>query len=251
ALVFNGPNSPLVPTVVSEPGGYLLAPTSSYSTDVAPDVIAKVAWDPGFGHYELYGLGRAFRARAAHDNQTTYGGGFGAGMILPLARVLDFQLSGLVGSGIGRYGSAQLPDVTVKPDGQLETVSAYQALLGLVYRPTAAWTVYGYAGVEHADSEHSAAAVNGATLGYGYGSPLYDNSGCLIEGSTVCAANTSRIEQASVGAWWKYYQGRLGNLQFGLQASYTKRKAFDGIGGDPDTDVTVGMVSFRYYPYQR
>jgi hypothetical protein len=251
ASVFSGPNNPLVTTVVNEPGGFLFAPTTTYSTDVAPDVIAKIAWDPGFGHYELYGLGRAFRDRAGQDNQTTYGGGVGAGVILPLGSQLDLQLSGLVGSGIGRYGSAQLPDVTVKPNGELATVSAYQALLGLIYRPADAWTVYGYAGMEHADSQHYTAVVNGATLGYGYGSPLYNNSGCLIEGSTVCAANTSRVEQVALGTWWKYYQGTLGNLQFGLQGSYTKRKTFEAIGGDPDTDMTVAMVSFRYYPYQK
>ncbi len=86
---------------------------------------------------------------------------------------------------------------------------------------------------------------------FGYGNPLYDNSGCGIEGSGACAANTERVEQAAIGAWWKYYQGALGNLQVGLHASYTNRKAFDGVGGDPDTDMTVGMLSFRFYPYQR
>ena len=252
AIVFSGPNNPLVTTVFNAPGGNLFAPTNNYSTDVAPDLIAKVAWDPGFGHYELYGLGRAFRDRAAARNETTYGGGIGGGFILPiLANQLDFQVSFLAGSGIGRYGSAQLPDVTVRPDGKLATVSEYDALAGLIYRPTGAWTMYGYVGVEHADSKSYAAVVNNTTLGYGYGNPLYDNSGCLTEGSAVCAANTSEVEQATLGVWWKYYQGTLGNLQFGVQGSYTKRKTFDGIGGNPDTNMTIGMVSFRYYPYQR
>jgi len=251
AIIASGPNAPLVPTVTSTPGGQLFAPTVNYSTDVGPDVLVKAAWDPGFGHYELYGLGRAFRDRAAHENHTTYGGGVGLGMILPLAKQLDVQLSGLAGRGIGRYGSAQLPDVTVQPDGQLSRVSAYQAMLGLNYRPSAKWTVYGYAGIEDAQPEHFTAVVNGTTLGYGYGSPLYDNSGCLTEGSAVCAANTSRVEQGVIGAWWKYYEGTLGNLQLGFQGSYTKRKIFEGIGGAPDTDITMGFVSFRYYPYQK
>ena len=251
AIIFKGPNDPLVPSVSSTPGGALFAPTVNYSTDVAPDVVAKIAWDPGFGHYEFYGLGRAFRARAAHHNETTYGGGVGLGMILPLGSQFDLQLSGLAGRGIGRYGSAQLPDVTVKPNGELSRISAYQALLGLIYRPASDWTVYGYAGIEHADSEHFTAVVDGRTLGYGYGSRLYDNSGCLIEGSSACAANTSRIEQGALGVWWKYYEGALGNLQIGLQGSYTRRNIFNGIGGDPDTNITMGMLSFRYYPYQK
>jgi len=251
AIVFNGPNPPLVTTVTSFPGGALFAPTTNYTVDIGPDVIAKLAWDPGYGHYELYGLGRAFRDRAGQRNHTSYGGGVGAGMILPFGPKVDFQVSGLAGSGIGRYGSAQLPDVTVKPDARLETISAYQALVGLIYRPTTAWTLYGYAGIENADREHFTAVVNGTTLGYGYGSPLYNNSGCLIEGSTLCAANTRRVEQATLGAWWKYYQGSLGYMQVGLQGAYTRRRSFEGIGGDPSTDMTVGMVSFRYYPYQK
>ena len=104
-IVFNGPTRSWPTTVTSFLAAICSRPTVNYSIDVAPDVIVKVAWDPGFGHYEIYGLGRAFRDRAAQENHTMYGGGVGAGMILPLARQLDFQLSGLAGRGIGRYGS--------------------------------------------------------------------------------------------------------------------------------------------------
>jgi hypothetical protein len=123
--------------------------------------------------------------------------------------------------------------------------------VGFNYRPTTAWTVYGYLGEEHADAKAYTSVVGGNTLGYGYGSPLYDNSGCETLGSTKCAANTKAVKQATLGAWWKYYQGTLGNLQFGIQGSYTKRQIFAGVGGNPDTSLTVGMLSFRYYPYQR
>jgi hypothetical protein len=251
AVVFNGPQNPLVTTVTAIPGGQALAPTVNYTVDVAPDVIVKVALDPGYGHYELYGLGRAFRDRAEQRNETIGGGGVGAGLILPLGRQVDFQASALVGRGIGRYGSAQLPDVTLRPDGELEAISAYQALVGLIYRPSSDWIFYGYSGIEKADSKHFSAVIDGTSVGYGYGSPLYDNSGCLIEGSTACAANTSRVEQFTAGAWWKYYEGVLGYMQVGLQGAYTRRTAFEGIGGDPSTGMAGGMVSFRYFPYQK
>jgi hypothetical protein len=84
ALIFNGPNAPLVPTTVSNPGGMLLNPLAQYSTDIAPDMVAKIAFEPGWGHYELYGIGRLFRSRAAFANRTIWGGGGGAGAILPL-----------------------------------------------------------------------------------------------------------------------------------------------------------------------
>jgi len=251
ALLFNGPNKPLATPVFNNPGGSLYAPTNNYSLDGAPDITAKVAFDPKFGHYELYYTARQFRDRVSGSNHTESGGGVGAGMILPLSKKFDFQISGLFGDGIGRYASAQFPDVTIKPDGTLSAISESQVLAGINWRPTSKWTFYGYYGQEKASAEAFTAVVGGATLGYGYGSPLYDNSGCLTEGSAVCAANTRQIDQATIGAWLKYYQGALGNLQFGFQVSHTKREIFAGVGGDPNTDINIGMISFRFYPYQR
>ena len=170
-------------------GGSLLNSTANYSIDFAPDIILKVAADPGFGHYEVYGLARGFRDRspatAAGINNTTWAGSRGAGMILPLvSNVLEFQASGLYGAGNGRYGSVQLPDATIKPDGSVAAIREWQAMGGFVLKPTPQLTVYIYAGV-------------------------------------------------------------------GLQYSYLDRKTFSGVGGDPSTNISMGFVSFRYYPYQR
>src|ERR1700754_613883 len=41
ASVFSGPTAPLQATVSTLPGGFLFAPTTQYSIDVAPDVIVK------------------------------------------------------------------------------------------------------------------------------------------------------------------------------------------------------------------
>jgi hypothetical protein len=53
------------------------------------------------------------------------------------------------------------------------------------------------------------------------------------------------------GFWWKYYQGRIDNLQFGVQGEYLQRDAFTGVGGAPEANIFVGMASFRFYPYQK
>lgn len=42
----------------------------------------------------------------------------------------------------------------------------------------------------------------------------------------------------------------MNRLQFGLHGSYTRRKTFAGVGGAPNANMTEGMLSFRYYPYQ-
>ncbi len=62
-----------MPTTVGNPGGNHLNPLAQYSTDIAPDMVAKIAVEPGWGHYELYGIGRLFRSRAAFANHTKAG----------------------------------------------------------------------------------------------------------------------------------------------------------------------------------
>jgi hypothetical protein len=39
-------------------------------------------------------------------------------------------------------------------------------------------------------------------------------------------------------------------MQFGGQYSYTRRFAFQGIGGAPQSDENIVMLAFRYYPFQ-
>lgn len=224
--------------------------TSAYSTDLAPDIIAKLAFDPGYGHYEVYGLARFFRDRNHYKNSTIMGGGAGAGAIIPIIeKKLDFQISGLAGTGVGRYGSAQLPDITEKQDGGLATVNSWDLLAGLVAHPDEQWDVYTYAGTERALKR--AFGTSSATA-FGYGNPFYNNSTCLTEGNSstsTCAANTSGVNQITAGAWWKFYKGSYGTMQVGLQDSYTTRNIFSGIGGSPNTDDNITMLSFRYYPF--
>src|SRR5205085_2523045 len=84
AVIFNGPNAPLVPTTDTNPGGQNLNSTANYSTDIGPDLLAKMTVDPGWGHFELYGLGRACRSRANCSNHAVFGGGGGLGVNLPV-----------------------------------------------------------------------------------------------------------------------------------------------------------------------
>jgi type II secretory pathway pseudopilin PulG len=241
--------------ITTMPGGTLLNSTANYSIDFAPDIIVKAAADPGYGHYEVYGLGRGFRDRspgtAAGSNNTTWGGSVGAGMILPLVENLEFQASGLFGAGNGRYGSAQLPDATLRPDGTVAAIREWQALGGFVYKPVPELTLYVYAGEEKASRT---AYTNAAgTAGIGYGSALYNNSGCysLTGTASTCIGNTNEVQQIAVGEWYKVYQGAIGNFQIGLQYSYLERRTFSGVGGSPIANINMGFFSFRYYPFQK
>jgi len=72
---------------------------------------------------------------AFNDSKT--GGGFGVSASAPLfAKKLDVSLKGVYGTGIGRFGSAQLADVTARPDGTLATIHNAQWLGKLEWHPT-------------------------------------------------------------------------------------------------------------------
>jgi hypothetical protein len=225
---------------------------TSFSTDVAPDIVAKIAADPGFGHYEVYGLARWFRSEIGPASQTTMGGGVGGGAILPIAPdVLSFQVSGLIGHGIARYGSASLNDVVVKPDGQLEPIAEYQVLAGLILTPNPAFQAYLYAGREQ--QTRTLYQYSTATVGpywYGLGAPTLNNSGCYTLNGT-CSGQNQKVDEVTGGFWWKFYRGPLGNAQFGLQLGYVQRTLFTAVGGAPDANMFEGMASFRIYPYQK
>ena len=124
-------------------------------------------------------------------------------------------------------------------------VPELQALVGLIGHPTDALDLYAYAGIEQA--AQTSFTVNG-TLPFGYGNPLYNNSGCLHEGSALYAENTSRVWQISGGAWYSLYKGSYGTLRIGAQGSYTQRSIFRGIGGSPSTNEGMFFTSLRYYP---
>jgi hypothetical protein len=224
---------------------------SSLSLDQYPDIIGKVAVDPGFGHYEMYGIARFFTDRTylagARGNNTTVGSGVGAAMLLPVApKLLDFQASFLAGQGIGRYGSAQFSDVVINPiTGKLDPISEAEILLGLVAHTTDRLDIYGYAGSER-ESGKDVYLYKGTTAGFGaaaFGaSPLL-----TIEGSTASTSNlqASGVEQATIGFWYNFYQGKFGRMRFGMSEAYTRLSIFNM----PNQTMNTVMASFRYYPF--
>src|SRR4029077_8818774 len=140
-----------------------------------PDFIVKAALDPGWGHYEVFGIVSTFQNRvypcavvslqaadvaklttanitvngnvfsgtynanvfaagsnplvnpncanttpnaAGATNDSRTGGGGGFHFHAPIfAKKLDVGATGYYGDGTGRYGSAQLADATIRPDG--------------------------------------------------------------------------------------------------------------------------------------
>jgi len=260
---FSARNAP-VNVLIGQTGGSLLNSTQNYSTDLAPDLIAKLAFDPkGMGHYEIKAIGRALRDRyvdpagtaGGSRNLNSFGGGVGFGIVYPVMSegrdVVDLGLSGLGGVGIGRYGTSGLSDATFGSDSALKPIKSAQALLSIETHPSTQLDVYGYGGVEYAD--RTAFVLGGK--GVGYGSPLNNVAGCMTEAvptgpyapaSGSCSADTRSFYQGNIGFWYRFYKGASGTVQWGMQYSYTKKSAWAGAGGEPSGNDNMIFSSFRY-----
>lgn len=244
------------------PGTSTLTSTVNYSFDKAPDLVGKVAFEPGFGHYELKGLVRFFRERVYPDgpasaadayNDNTLGNGIGAAASWTLEKKLDLSLNALAGHGVGRYGTSQLPDVTVRPNGTLAPLLGGQGLGTIDYNISPRLKVYTYGGSEYAGRR---AYVNAKAEGVGYGSPLNNNTGCGTEmapsssttpATGTCNADTRSVYEATAGFWYRAYSGEMGRVQYGLQYAWTGRTAWAGLGGAPTTRENMVLTSVRYY----
>jgi hypothetical protein len=268
----------------------LLDSVTQCSNNKFPDIVEKVALDPGWGHFEAVGLQRWFTDEVASTGapfllpkqispgwgeKTNMGWGVGGSAVLPVwEKVLDLQGSFLTGQGLGRYGSSQLADVTIGPDGTLKPLQTMQVLLGFVAHPWAGLDVYGYAGQEQVKANFWGQTVGGKTTNGGYGNPAYLNGGCEQENTTStfaagfntpastfsCTANVKRTQELSIGFWQQLYKGDLGQVRVGAQYEFVRLQAF---AGSPIASATNGTApnaglnpynnivffSLRYYPF--
>ena len=252
----NGTGVDLGTANYNDPGISTLTPGQAYSVEIAPDVIVKAAADPGWGHYEVYGLARFEQDRVSvvgnGHNNTRLAGGAGGGLILPiLGDKLSIEARGLAGYGIGSYGSSQLPDATIGRSGASLPLPEVQALVGIIGKPTPVVDLYSYVGTEQIGRRF----FNAGGKAYGYGNPAYVNSGCATELSTAtCTGNTSGIVQGTLGAYWRFLRGDFGTVQAGFQYSYTRRDIFKGVvatpgNGNQGTDENTFFFSLRYLPF--
>ena len=302
-------------------GGGLLnfSDTTGYAFNKSPDIIVKAVADPGWGHYEVYGIFSAFRNRVypcgvvgtnAKDtnppatpttiacsvdgsttpsalgafNDTRGGGGIGGNFRFPVGgKKAEFGVQGAYGTGIGRYASAQIADLTLRPNGTQALIRTGHALGELVLHPNSKWDIYADFGGEYGwrtafvgydsiatvktpaiPATTTTAAIPATTtttikMGQigGYGSIFANNSGCSSQappsnqltpsGGGTCAGDTRLILQGTLGFWNKLTQGPKGGLRWGIQYSYFTREGWSGGGISPKAVDNMVWTSFRYY----
>jgi len=263
--------------------GGLYPSTNNFSFNETPDFVFKAAFEPGFGHYEIFGLVSTFRDRifpgggAANYNNTTVGGGGGANAWFPFAHShVNLGLHFLAGNGVGRYGSAQAtPDVTVQPNGTFATVTSYQGLATLAFHYTK-WDVYFHVGEEYGDRTQFISGT-GTIPNEGFGAIGFNNAGCWTEANpgsggyaptapSNCTNNIKDLIEGTAGVWYSFYSGPKGTFKFGMQYSYALQNTWPGYGAGatglntgscsaavanptcaPGTNDNMVFTSMRYY----
>lgn len=256
--------------------------TANYSFNAMPDIIAKAAFEPRFGHYEVFGIFSRFRDRVypcveylvpstlcgttgaasavGAYNDSRNAGGVGGNARVTMFKHLDFGLHALYGNGIGRYGTSGLPDATINPDGTLAPLRSYQGLATLEYH-TPRLDVYLNGGEEYVRRRYQVDPVSGKTVGYG--APGFNDSNCYSEtvpstgsgfnfGGLTCSGQTQSTVEGTFGFWVRLYHGPKGRLQLGPQYSYLVRNAWVGTSSAgvfvaPHGIDNMFLTSFRYY----
>jgi hypothetical protein len=275
-------------------GGLLNAfDSTGYSINKTPDLILKAAFEPGWGHYEVFGVLSTFRARvypcsvnpavralpalcagdpagtaagAFNDGRT--GGGIGVNLRAPLvAKKVDVGVHFFGGDGVGRYSSAQLADATTRPDGTLALIRGGSALGTLELHPSSKLDLYFNYGLEYAyrTAYTFANVTSGATVPVGYGSPLFNNSGCEthegVPGAVnapasngTCTGDLRNVQEGTIGFWHQVYKGPKGGIRWGIQYSYLVKNTWSGNNNTPAAPGVNGkavdnmiFTSFRYY----
>jgi len=164
---------------------------ANISFNKAPDMLVKAAFDPGFGHYEVFGVARFFH-ETVYPGETTNGnlygglkdivtgavvapalstdgsfsnsitlGGVGGSARIPITKAFTFGAKGLFGPGVGHFGASNLSDATSNAAGQLVPIHNLSGLLSADVTPNPRLQLYFYYGGDYAGREDE--ATSGAT----------------------------------------------------------------------------------------
>jgi hypothetical protein len=204
---------------------------ANISFNMAPDMVVKVAFDPGYGHYELFGVGRFFH-ETVYPGETTnsnlYGnikdiatgtviapalttagsfinstvfGGVGGSMRLPIVqKMLFFGAKGLFGPGVGHFGDSTLSDATSNYWGGLAPIHNASGLLSIEATPNPRLTLYGYYGGDYAGREDYGTA--GFTTSLAAPSAQFCPT---TAGAFTCTATPTAANMTAGGSWGPHW----------------------------------------------
>ncbi|HMD86780.1 MAG TPA: hypothetical protein VKO18_18985 [Terriglobia bacterium] len=219
--------------------------------NVAPDVIAKLAFDPNKRvHVEIGGVERNFKlyypgAAAVAATSTTpaiaaipssdfsaEGGGGFANLHVEIAKGFRLLTNNFWSDGGGRYIFGQAPDLIAHADGSLSLVHSGSTVTGFEFTQKKTM-IYGYYGGIYV-MRNTAVDSTGKYIGYGY--------------TGASAGQNRAIQEATVGfnqTIWK--DAKWGAVNFMGQYSYLTRAPWYVASGQPlNANINMLFFNLRY-----
>jgi Skp family chaperone for outer membrane proteins len=245
---------------------------ANISFNQAPDLIVKVAIDPGWGHYEVFGIGR-FAHETVYPNVTTdrvkYGGqadiegynggafgssvvaaastagafsdsillgGIGGSLRVPIiGDKLSFGAKGLYGPGVGRYGDTTLADVTANSWGGLGPIHNLSGLLTVEANPTPRLAIYlNYGGDFAGRADYS--TPTSTTLG----SPTATFCPTGFTKASQCTASPTAAQLAAGGAWGGHWATQTTQQAVGYGSYYPQSTSNSGCNTTTNPGYNTG-----------
>jgi hypothetical protein len=222
--------------------------------NLAPDIIAKLAFDPNKHiHFEIGGVERDFKvyypgsaavgsfpAIAAGTNSAEGGGGF-LNLNVEVAKGFRLLTNNFWSDGGGRYIYGMAPDLVVRSNGAISLVHSGSTVTGFEFtqKNTLLYAYYGGIYVER----NTGLDVNGTTpIGFGYSLP-----GATLTSAqeTTLQAQNRTLQEATVGfnqTIWK--NAKYGALNFMGQYSYLTRAPFYVAPTSP-ANASINMLFFN------
>ncbi len=208
------------------------------SAALAPDIIAKLAFDPTSRfHFEVVGVEIANKIAYPGPNTTfptfsKVGGGGSINASFAVTKNIRLLTNNFYSDGGGRYIFGQAPDFIIRSNGSLSlvhsasTVTGFEATVGR-------HLFYGYYGGVYVGRD-MALDANGTTK-IGYGGISSDGQNRAIQEITF-GTNTTLMRDAKWGAL---------NLMF--QYSYLQRNPWlVAVGAPSNAHADMGFVNLRY-----
>jgi hypothetical protein len=263
---------------------------TTYANNVAPDIIVKAAYDMPVFHFEVGGISRSLRDEyfpvawggsataptftytTAYTKATSAAGGvFGAARSYigkpGTYPAVEVAVQGMGGTGVGRYGSSQLADATLKPDESLEPIKNYHGLFSLESHLSPKFDVFAYYGGEYAQRTIYHTPVGGLV---GYAPPNLSNAGCYnlpaaptttignggstgSLGATTCGEPTKYIQEGVIGFQYRPITSpKFGRLQYSATYQIINRQLWAGVGSastpvSPRAQDSMIHIQMRYY----
>jgi hypothetical protein len=166
---------------------------TNISFNAIPDILVKAAFDPSFGHFEVFGIGRyahetvypgettngnlygglkdivtgatvapALTTAGSYNNSIALGGLGASGRVSLLSNKVSLGIKGLYGPGVGRYGSTTLSDVTSTASGELTPLHNLSALGTVEIAATPRLALYANYGGDYASRNSGVGSTLGA-----------------------------------------------------------------------------------------